>query len=372
MTPVPRHASLWLLVPAAIAVAALLLGLVLTRERPMEVAVDGVRLFLVEGTTVGDLERTHALTARPGRLLSVTGSVIETQGGAPARIFVDGHPAEADQYVLRRNVLESRDGSDTVEATVTLREPLPLKTRIVGSGPVMRLANTGSVGVRARIIGEKSKVLVSEQIEVPAQDMVVVRTRPHPQEKLIALTFDDGPWPGQTDKILKILEHEGVHATFFMLGVRVKAAPDLARKVAMAGNQVGNHSLGHRWLTKIKPKQIRKQIDGGANAILKATGVRATWFRPPYGAINAATWRQLHASRLHVALWDIDTRDWSHPGVGKIVRAATKNPRPGSIILMHDGGVNRAQTIKALPLIISRLKKQGYVFVTLQELAEAR
>ncbi len=169
-------------------------------------------------------------------------------------------------------------------------------------------------GLRTRVIGEKSKAVVSEQVIRPAQDMVIVQSRPNPRDKLVALTFDDGPWPGQTDKILNILKREEVRATFFMLGVRVKLAPELARRVAEEGNQVANHSLGHRLLTTSKPKEIRRQIRGGADTIYEATGVLPTWFRPPYGAINKAVWKQVRTSRMHVALWTVDTRDWSRPG----------------------------------------------------------
>ena len=364
--------SLWVLLPAVLAILALVLGVALSGERPVPVTIDGRPVILDEGTTVGDLEAKGMFVARPGRLLSVKGSVIETEGGLPGRVAVNGHPAEPEQYLLRRDVLVSHDGSDTVEATVTVRESIPVKTRVTGRGPVMRLASAGAVGLRTRVIGEKSKAVVSEQVIRPAQDMVIVQSRPNPREKLVALTFDDGPWPGQTDKILNILKREEVHATFFMLGVRVKLAPELARRVAEEGNQVANHSLGHRLLTTSKPKEIRRQIRGGADTIYKATGVLPTWFRPPYGAINKAVWKQVRTSRMHVALWTVDTRDWSRPGVKRIVKNATSNTRNGSILLMHDGGTNRKQTIKALPKIIRNLKKRGYTFVTIEELADAR
>ncbi len=364
--------SLWVLVPAGLALCGLALGLALTRERPVPVTVNGTQMVLDEGTKVGDLESRRVLVMRPGRLLSVKGSVVETEGGAPGIVTVNGRPAEPDSYLFKDDVIVSRDGSDTVESTVTIREPIPVKTRITGRGPVMRLANPGSVGVRTRIVGEKSRLVVSEQVVTPAVDMVVVRTQPHPKEKLIALTFDDGPWPGQTDKILKILRREGVHATFFMLGVRVKMAPKLARQVAEDGNQVANHSLGHRLLTKSKPKEIRRQIKGGSDVIYKATGVLPTWFRPPYGAIDKKVWKQVRTQRLHVALWTVDTRDWARPGVKHIVNTSLKHARSGSILLMHDGGVNRKQTIKALPQVIRKLKKRGFVFVTLEELADAQ
>jgi len=370
-TNIAHHESWWLLSLAGIAGLALVFGVAFSGERPVPVTIDGTALTLAEGTTVAELRTKNAFTAHPGKLLSVKGSVIETEGGHPIRVEVNGREAEDATYVFRKNTLVSYDGADTVETTVAVKVPIPVKTRIIGHGPVMRLANPGSVGVLQRVVGSRSNWVVSERVLKPAQDMVVVKTRPRPQEKLIALTFDDGPWPGQTDEILKILKHEGVHATFFMLGSRVKAAPELAREVALAGNVVGSHSLGHRLLTDSKPKVIKKQIDGGADVIYQATGVLPTWFRPPYGAINGVVWKQVRLSRMRVALWDIDTRDWSRPGVKKIVKSVTKDARSGSIVLMHDGGSDRRQTIKALPEIIRKLKKRGFVFVTIEELADA-
>jgi peptidoglycan/xylan/chitin deacetylase (PgdA/CDA1 family) len=350
---------------------ALVLVFALRVSRPVWITMDGSRLQVSYGTSVGDLNRTHAPSSRSGRLLSVDGSVLATEGGAPPGILRNGRPATATQVVFNDDVIESKDGLDAVEATVALREPIPVKTRITGSGPVMRLANPGSVGVRLRVAGSVSGKVVSEKILVKPQAMRIVRTRPRPKDKLVALTFDDGPWPGQTDKILKILEREGVHATFFMVGARVRASPGLAKEVVEAGNLAGNHTLGHRLLTKSKPKQIKRQLSGGASAIKRATGVSPKWFRPPWGAMNSKVWKQTRKMGLHVALWDIDTRDWTRPGAKKIVSRATKRVDKGTIILMHDGGVNRTQTIQALPKIIRTLKNRGYVFVTLEELADA-
>ncbi|NTU70411.1 MAG: polysaccharide deacetylase family protein [Coriobacteriia bacterium] len=361
----------WLLVLVAFSLAAIAFGFVISKEHPVPVTIDGSPVVLSEGTTVANLEARHLLTAQPGRLLSVSGSVVETLGGAPARVLVNGRDAEAEQYLFRNDVIVSESGADTTETTVTVTEPIPVKTRITGRGPVVRLANMGSVGIRRRVVGAKSNETVSEEILKSATDMVVVKTRPHPHEKLVALTFDDGPWPGQTDKILKILEKEGIHATFFFLGVRVKQAPKLARQVAEAGNQIGNHSLGHRNLKTSKPKVIRKQIEGGASVIYEATGVLPTWFRPPYGAVDAQVWKQVRLSRSHGVMWTVDPQDWSRPGVKKIVSRVTKRAKKGSIILLHDGGVNRSQTVKALPKIIKNLKKRGFVFVTVEELVAA-
>jgi len=265
-------------------------------------------------------------------------------------------------------VVMGTDGTNTVEPADVTKEPIQFDTRIEGSGTVMRLVQPGSVGVRELQTGRISGKTGEGKVLLPASDMIIMRTSPRPSEKLIALTFDDGPWPGQTNRILDILKDEGVHATFFMQGGRVKKSPGLAKRVADEGHLIGNHTLSHKRLTKEKPKEVRRQIVDGAKTIRSATGVQPVWFRPPYGAIDGDVWKQTRELRVKVALWDIDTRDWSRPGTSKIIRTAEKNARPGSIILMHDGGDDRRQTIAALPKIIRDLKARGFVFVTLEEL----
>lgn len=373
LTTESRPKVRWALALVALVVLALVLASCFGRQRPVTSAtVDGVPVALAEGTTVADLQHSSAFIAHPGRLISVMGSIIDTSGGEPVRVLMNGRAAHPEQRVFANDVLESRNGYDSVEATLTLLEPIPVQTRVTGSGPIMLPPSPGSVGIRSKVVGAESRATLSEQVLVPAQDVVVVRTRPRPRDKLIALTFDDGPWPGQTDKIVKILQREGVHATFFMVGARVKAAPKLAKQVAEAGNLIGNHSLGHRLLTKSKTKEIKRQITGGAGVIYRATGVYPTWFRPPYGAMNGRVWKQVRLAHQRVVLWNVDPRDWSRPGVKHIVRVTMKHARSGAIILMHDGGPNRKQTIKALPQIIRKLKKRGFTFVTIQELADAK
>ena len=372
LTAPPRRRIPVLAVLAAVIVFVAAIVVMRVLAQPISVRVDGRRMSIARGSTVGDLIARGVLDSRPGRLLSVRGDVLRDQGGAPPLVWRNGRLVGTAEPVFDDDVLASAPGVDSVEARVTLREPIPYKTRIQGTGPVMRLANPGSVGIRERVVGAISKSEVSKRTVLAAQDMIVLRMRPTPKDKLIALTFDDGPWPGQTEKILGILKHEGIHATFFMLGVRIKAAPQLARQVAADGNLIGDHTLGHRLLTTQTAKEVNRQIVGGLTWIHRATGVNATWFRPPYGAIDQKVWKETRSLKLRVALWDVDTRDWARPGVKKIVKTADKHARRGAIILMHDGGGNRTQTIKALPTIIHDLKKRGFVFVTLNELDAAK
>ena len=366
-----RHswpAAYWL-AAVLLAAAVLAVGLGFTPEE--DLTVDGTEVSVPVGSTVGDLADSGFISAKPGALLAIDGSTLKARGGRGVLIRRNDEPVMAEQRVYAGDVITSVDGADRVEETVLVREPLQFLTRVEGTGPVMRLAQPGSVGVLEVGKGVVSGIRSRERVVLPASDMVVRRTAPHPSEKLVALTFDDGPWPGQTEKILEILRREGVHATFFMQGGQVKRAPGLAKRVVAEGNLAGNHTLGHKLLTKQTPAEVNRQIAAGSSTIRSATGARPIWFRPPYGAIDGDVWKQTRALKLKVALWDIDTEDWRRPGVSSIVANVHENARAGSIILMHDGGTDRRQTIAALPLVIRDLKSRGFVFVTLEELDAA-
>lgn len=185
---------------------------------------------------------------------------------------------------------------------------------------------------------------------------------------LVALTFDDGPWPGTTQQVLDVLDAEQVPATFFMLGVQAKRYPKLARAVASSGNQVGNHTYGHSYLPAASGAAAWTDIQLGAKEIWKATGHPPVWFRPPYGQVDTKAVSVAEQLDQRVVNWTVDSLDWRKPGTGAIVRNVLDHVRPGGIVLLHDGGGDRAQTVAALPPIIHELKKRGYVLVTVDEL----
>ena len=178
--------------------------------------------------------------------------------------------------------------------------------------------------------GKISGVEATRSVISTGDEMVVVHRAATPADRLVALTFDDGPWPGQTDKILDILKKENVRATFFMLGSRARRSPELARRVADEGHTVGSHSLSHKELTKLKPAAIRKEISAGVSAVTGVTGVRPVWFRPPYGAVNGAVRKQIRVLNVRMALWDIDSLDWTRPGTHMLYRNAVRSTKPGA------------------------------------------
>jgi peptidoglycan-N-acetylglucosamine deacetylase len=186
----------------------------------------------------------------------------------------------------------------------------------------------------------------------------------------IALTFDDGPNPYYTPQVLAILQQYGVKATFFDVGYLVADYPNIVRQEYNEGNIVANHSWSHPVLTYLSAQAILSQLTSTTNAIRAAIGVRPTFFRPPYGATNNVVLAQaLHLGYTSV-LWDGSAGDWKLPGVGVITSKLLSYARDGAILLLHDGGGNRAQTVAALPYIITTLENRGYKFVTIQQLVD--
>jgi peptidoglycan-N-acetylglucosamine deacetylase len=169
---------------------------------------------------------------------------------------------------------------------------------------------------------------------------------------IVYLTFDDGPSP-YTPAILDVLRATRSTATFFEVGFRQAKRPAVAAQVRAGGSNIGNHTYNHLDLTTLTPAEIRSQV---------ATGPRSRCVRPPFGATNPKVQRILSQKGLRQVLWTADTLDWRRPGVTHIVKAATgPNVRAGSIVLLHDGGGDRSQTVAALPHIIASLHQRGYV-----------
>jgi peptidoglycan/xylan/chitin deacetylase (PgdA/CDA1 family) len=180
------------------------------------------------------------------------------------------------------------------------------------------------------------------------------------RRKRIALTFDDGP-STYTPKVLRILKRYKAKATFFMLGQEVSRYPAIARRVLAQGHELANHSMHHSLLPS------ESDIKRTSHIIKKRTGFRPCLFRPPYGALSGGEIVAARHAKTKVVNWNVDTVDWTLPGSGSILNSASHAGR-GAIVLMHDGGGNRSQTVGALSKIVRRLKHRGYELVTVSEL----
>ncbi|MBT3260844.1 polysaccharide deacetylase family protein [bacterium] len=185
-------------------------------------------------------------------------------------------------------------------------------------------------------------------------------------EKVIALTFDDGPNKFYTEKILAILDREKVKATFFLVGKNIKEHPQIARKIKTKGHELGNHSLNHFDYSLMNNQEIIKDILLSQHIFFKYLDEFPLFFRPPYGKIKTANHKIFKNYFYKIVKWNIDPKDW-WPGTNKqmISNIIFKHLKPGSIIIMHDNNMN---TLKALPQIINKARKRGFQFVTVSDL----
>jgi peptidoglycan/xylan/chitin deacetylase (PgdA/CDA1 family) len=188
----------------------------------------------------------------------------------------------------------------------------------------------------------------------------------------IALSFDDGPLPPYTGQILDILDRLGVPATFFCVGMNVGAHAEEIIRMREQGHALGNHTWSHPFLPELSRPQLVEQIDRTKEAIADTSaGTAPVLFRPPYGSRTPEVMRWLAEIESTVVLWDVAPDDWAMPGAEAIARIVVNQSRPGSVILLHDGGGDRSQTVAALPAIIDGLLERGFRFVLVDHLMTA-
>ncbi|MBF2063398.1 MAG: polysaccharide deacetylase family protein [Calothrix sp. C42_A2020_038] len=188
-------------------------------------------------------------------------------------------------------------------------------------------------------------------------------------KKVIALTFDDGPWPESTPAVLDILKKNDIKATFFIVGKMLKEHPDMGKRIVAEGHVIANHTWNH-WYHYMNPQAAAFEIDNTTNLIYQVTGVKTNLFRPPGGIKTNGPYAYARNQKYATIMWSADSVDYSRPSVSKLIDNVMQHAKPGGIVLMHDGGGNRSNTVKALPQIINNFRKQGYRFVTVPELLE--
>ena len=190
-------------------------------------------------------------------------------------------------------------------------------------------------------------------------------TNGSPGRKAVALTFDDGP-SEYTPRFLKVLRQKHVHGTFFEIGEEMPGREATMRQILAEGNEIGNHTMHHTeypGYSELAPDSAR---------IEAYTHFRPCLFRPPGGALNSSVIATAGSLGMRTITWNVDPRDWSLPGTGAIYNTVINTTHPGSIVIMHDGGGNRSETLAALPQIIDTLRSRGYRFETVTQLLGQR
>lgn len=260
------------------------------------------------------------------------------------------------------------------QASLTGLAALPSGDMIssVGEGEVVSLDDSTSEGARDLSVGKDGRVQ-STYKSFPGYPCLYREGGDHPHE--VALTFDDGPDPEWTPRILEILRKRRVKATFFVIGQDAEAHPELVRRIVEEGHELGNHSYTHPNLALSSERQVELELNATQRLIQTITGRSTTLFRPPYNADGRPQDRQelfpiriAQESNYLTVLENIDPEDWERPGADAILQRVKDLRAEGNIILLHDGGGNRAQTVEALPAILDYLDERGDRVVSLSEL----
>jgi peptidoglycan-N-acetylglucosamine deacetylase len=245
-------------------------------------------------------------------------------------------------------------------------------SQVLGNQSIPSLANLGV----ASSVSANQKVLESIPIEfeVPAayQAKTLKEVVLPSDQKLVTLTFDDGPWPKTTEEILATLKKENVKATFYMIGQPLKSFPEIGKKVVAGGHEIANHTV-HHWYHKMGDLVAKREIDDTNTIIKDYLNVKTNYFRPPGGVLNNGLADYAHKLNDAVFMWSVDSGDSQprRPSVDAIVKNVMSQVKPGGIVLMHDGGGNHENTAKAVPIIIAKLRAEGYKMVSTTELLEA-
>jgi len=193
---------------------------------------------------------------------------------------------------------------------------------------------------------------------------------PNTDHSYLCLTFDDGPNPEYTPQILEILEKNNAKATFFVVGEFVNYHPQIVRQIVEAGHEIGNHTFSHPDLRDLSEDQIQDEIERTESVISAITGSRSALFRPTYGLYDSSTVSLVERLGYRFVTWSdgLYTRDWELRGVDVLINTIMTYSKNGSIVLVHDAGGNRDQTVEAVKFVIPELMKKGFQFVTVSDL----
>ena len=321
---------------------------------PLTVTVAGRRVQLAEGTTLGRAAALLGLRPRTGDLLDVEGQLLQ-RGAVAGTLLLDGDPAPAGTRLGSGDRISVVTGRDR-------REPLSRQVVHVAGGipadPQFTLAR--APGSELVVRGAISHKLVSVRFHPSGGPARV--------ERAVALTFDDGPSPRYTPRILAVLRRLHVHATFFAIGYLADEHPDLVRDELRAGMTVANHSYNHPQVPpfdRLPPRLLEDEIALGAHS-LRRLGGEPMLFRPPGGSFSPGVVHAAEALGERIVLWSVDPRDWQ-PGATarRIARHVLAALRPGSIVILHDGGGDRSATVAALPAIVKAIRHRGLRLIAL-------
>jgi peptidoglycan/xylan/chitin deacetylase (PgdA/CDA1 family)/sulfur carrier protein ThiS len=322
---------------------------------PFRIQVAGTHQTVPVGTTLDDLVRRFSLKPPSGDLLDVEGKVLTKEAFA-GRVLVNGVAVRGNTAVSEGDVITVQPGKDRTEKIVRKVVKVP-----GGEIPNPQFFLGKASGVQIIRTGKISGKFVSS---------VFKPTGSFKPPKAVALTFDDGPSPTNTRKLLRVLQRFGVKATFFVIGRSASFHPDIVKAELAAGMEVANHSWSHPYLTpfrSLSSRVIRKEIELTQGELL-SLGASSGLFRPPGGTFSTRVVDLAKESDTRLVMWSIDPKDWQSGRTSRdIAQAVLSKITPGAIVILHDGGGDQSATIGALPAIIRGIRAKGLQLVTIGE-----
>lgn len=347
------------------------------------VSVDGVEHMVHAGSTLADLVKEGWASPKAGNLIAVDGSVAQEGGGDQFEANLNGTvTSDPTTVVPRHSTVEFSDGNDVDEDYTETTETIAhgqggQDTSSPSSYYVapFHVYSDGEDGEQVTRTGKVSGKTVTEVTKQPVDAGFSVFNVNTNGDKVIALTFDDGPWPTTTSEVLDVLKENDAHATFFEIGNQVAENADVVKRIAAEGNQIGSHTWDHASgsgqgvnLTFMTADEQVGEVDKGFKAIEDVLGTSVTHvLRAPGGNYYGSLVETLKGHCTAEVGWNIDTEDWRRPGADKIAEAIM-SAQPGNVVLMHDGGGDRSQTVEALKIALPKLREQGYKFLTIDEM----
>lgn len=349
-------------------------------SKPVEVTLNGDQVTISGAErSVGGLLDNNVVSVTPGNYVAVDGSTIRQGEGTRCTAKVNGNDTDdMGMHLNGGDKIEISNGTDITEPyTDSEPQTLPHKTELKGVGAVHLYSNNAQDGEQVTRTGKESGITATVTTKEPVDNIVQYYNVNSNGDKVIALTFDDGPWDKQTDEILDILEQNDAKATFFTVGQCISGHEKELQRAASMGCEIGTHTWDHAEgsgegvsLIKMSTDERKQEVQKGLEAIKNATDQEAsTIFRCPGGNFDTSVATDLEGIVTAEIGWNVDTTDWKKPGAD-VIAQRIQSAGPGNIILMHDGGGDRSQTIEGLRQALPKLKEQGYSFITVQELLE--
>ncbi|MBI4743904.1 MAG: polysaccharide deacetylase family protein [Actinobacteria bacterium] len=332
-----------------------------------QILVNNKEVFIPNGITIKNLAEQINFNLSRGDLLDTEGNLVKKRRGFAPKIIVNGEPASFKSKVYLGDEVFLKKGNPKIEEIIKQEGVVSKEINVSGRGAFLVFTSSGEDGKKLIFRGKESLKIVEEKTIKQSTTAFVKRT--DSRENGVALTFDDGPGR-YTIEVVSILKQYNVPATFFVIGKAVRRHQDIARQIVSLGFTIGNHTYSHAKLTETDALSIIDELEKTEDIVIRATGIKPKWFRPPELQINSDVVKISSALNYQIVLAAVDPSDYKKTTPSAIVNRIIKNVRPGAVIVLHDGGGNQKSTVSALPLIINSLRSRGFQFVSLDQLFE--